>query len=291
MIFTWELPLAVVGGAVAGLGLLLIVRELLPATPALGPTLARLQPPLDAPLMVRAESALGPWGFLARYITIPSRDLAILGRRHDEYLTSIAMSGLFGLVAPSVIVALLRLSGVRIPFVLPIAVGLLFAVLFAFLAHRDVLKKAKLARREFVRAFCTYLDLVVLELTAAGPVQAMERAARICKGWVFERIETALTQAQLQMVFPWAQLKALGEEIGVLELQDFSAIMQSAGDSGAHVQETLREQAEAMRDHQRTDALGRAENISAKLEMPAALLVIVLAVFVIYPLIARLGKP
>ncbi|HEY1489051.1 MAG TPA: secretion system protein, partial [Micromonosporaceae bacterium] len=60
-------------------------------------------------------------------------------------------------------------------------------------------------------------------------------------------------------------------------------------DSGAHVQSTLHEQAEALRDRQRTDALTRAEAVSARLEMPAALLVIVLAIFMIYPLMASLG--
>jgi len=289
MILTWELPLAVTGGALAGIAVFLFVRELMPGTPSLAPTLARLQPPLDAPISIRVEDALGPWGWLARYITLPSSDLAILGRSEAEYLTSVATTGVVGLLLPGVLIALLRLGGVHLPLALP-ALGLVFGLLFAFMAHRDVLRKANLARREFARAFCTYLDLVVLELTAAGPVQAMERAARICHGWAFERIESALTQAQLQMLFPWSQLKALGEEINVVELQDFSSIMQSAGDSGAHVQQTLREQADAMRDRLRTDALGRAENISAKLEMPAALLVIVLAIFMIYPLIAGLGK-
>ena len=194
-----------------------------------------------------------------------------------------------GLLAPGVLTALLALSHIHLPIVLPVGVGIIFAFLLAFIAHRDVLKKAKLARREFSRAFCTYLDLVVLELTAAGPVQAMEAAARICHGWVFERIERALTQAQLQVTFPWDQLRLLGEEINVIELQDFGAIMQSAGDSGAQVQQTLREQADSMRDRLRTDALARAESVSAKLEMPAAFLVIVLAIFMIYPLIARLG--
>jgi hypothetical protein len=92
------------------------------------------------------------------------------------------------------------------------------------------------------------------------------------------------------MTFPWDQLLILGEEIDVIELQDFAGIMRSAGDSGAQVQQTLREQATALRDRLRTDSLGRAESISAKLEMPAAFLVIVLALFMIYPLIARLKK-
>jgi len=225
VILTWELPLAVAGGAIAGGGVFLIVRELLPATPALAPTLARLQPSLALPAADHRTRArdLGPWGFLARYVTIPVRDLAILGRGTDEYLTSLATSGLVGLLLPGVIVALLHLAGVNLTFALPIGVGLVCGLLFAFLAHRDVRRKATLARREFSRAFVTYLDLVVLELTAAGPVQAMEAAAKICHGWVFERIGDALTQAQLQMTFPWDQLKSLSEEIGVIELQDFAS--------------------------------------------------------------------
>ena len=290
MTIPWELPLAAIGGGLAGVGVFVVIRELLPATPSLAPTLARLQPPLDTTLSVRAEQALGSWGFLAKYVTVPAHDLAILGKRTDEYLTSLVTSALIGLLAPGVLTALLALSGIHLPIVLPFGVGVACAFLLAFIAHRDVLKKAKLARREFSRAFCTYLDLVVLELTAAGPVQAMEAAAKICHGWVFERIEQALTQAQLQVTFPWDQLRVLGDEINVIELQDFAAVMQSAGDAGAQVQQTLREQADSMRDRLRTDSLARAESVSAKLEMPAAFLVIVLAIFMIYPLIARLKK-
>jgi Type II secretion system (T2SS), protein F len=296
VILTWELPLAVAGGAVAGTGLLAIVRELLPATPSLGPTLARLQPGFaagtrgrKAPKLATVEASLGSWGWLAKYITPPSTDLAILGKGTDEYLTSLGTSAVIGLIAPSVVMFLFALAGLSPHVVAPIALGPVCAALFAFAAHRAVLKKAVLARREFARAFCTYLDLVVLELSSAGPVQALERAAKICHGWVFERISDALTQAQMQVTLPWEQLRVLAEQIAVTELHDFAAIMRSAGDSGAHVQETLHEQAEALRDRLRTDALGRAETVSAKLEMPAAVLVIVLAVFMIYPLLARLG--
>jgi Flp pilus assembly protein TadB len=289
VIFTWELPLAVVGGAIAGTGLFVFVREFMPATPSLGPTLARLQAGAEPGGRTNLAVALGPWGWLAKYVTPPAQDLAILGKGADEYLTSIAVSGIIGLVAPTIFVFLLALVGLSLHIVISVLLGPIFAALFAFLAHRSVVRKGVIARREFSRTFCTYLDLVNLELTAAGPVQALERAAKICHGWVFERIDGALTQAQLQMVFPWDQLRMLGENLGIIELQDFAAIMRSAGDSGAHVQGTLHEQAESLRDRQRTDALTRAEAVSARLEMPAALLVIVLAIFMIYPLMASLG--
>ena len=46
MIVNWQLAIAVCGGAAIGLGVFLVVRELVPATPALGPALRRLhQPP------------------------------------------------------------------------------------------------------------------------------------------------------------------------------------------------------------------------------------------------------
>ena len=46
MIVNWQLAVAVCGGAGIGLGVFLVVREAVPATPALGPALRRLhQPP------------------------------------------------------------------------------------------------------------------------------------------------------------------------------------------------------------------------------------------------------
>jgi branched-subunit amino acid transport protein len=291
MIVSWQLGASLLGGAVVGTGAFLVIRELLPATPALAPTLARLQPRLEAPIAsLDPRLSLGRWGWLARIVPVPTTDLAILGKPVDAYLSSVAMSALSGLIAPGVLVAVLALAGLHVPIFIPVLLGLLCGLLFALLARRDVASKATDARGEFRRAFCTYLDLVVLELTAAGPVQALESAVKICHGWVFDRIGEALTQAQLQMSFPWDQLRVLGEEIDVIELQDFAGIMQSAGDSGAQVQQTLREVADSLRDRLRTDQLGRAETVSAKLEMPAAFLVIVLAIFMIYPLIARLKK-
>jgi tight adherence protein C len=287
VILTWELPLAITGGAIAGLGVYLVVGEFLPAAPALGPALARLQPAPGQPSASIPET--GRWGFLARWVRVPSRALAVLGRGTDAYLTSLAVSAICGLVAPSALTFALALGGRTPHLALPVLLGPVCAALFAWLAHRDVLARAERARAEFSRTFCTYVDLVVLELTASGPVQAMERAAKVCHGWVFERIDDALTRARIEMTFPWEQLRRLSDDIGVTELADFAAVMRSAGDSGAHVQATLAEQAESLRDRHRTGALARAEAISARLEMPAALLVIVLAVFMIFPMLARLG--
>lgn len=288
MIATWEMPIAILSGAVAGGGLYLFARELLPATPALGPALGRLQPQADSTAAERAADSLGPWSFVVRMVTVPYKELAVLGKGVDEYVSSLVVSALTGFFIPALAAIVLRISGISLPFVVPLAAAFIFAALGAYSAHSAVLRKATAARAEFSRAFCTYVDLVVLELTGAGPIQALERAGRICHGWVFDRINSALVQAQLEMTFPWDHLRRLGTTIGVTELHDLAAIMQSAGKEGAQVQETLQQQAESLRDRLRTDQLARAEQVSAQLEMPGALLVIVLAGFIIYPLLARI---
>jgi hypothetical protein len=289
VIASWELPAAIFSGAVAGGGLYLFARELLPATPALGPALGRLQPQADsATPSERMAESLGGWGWVVRFLTIPTKDLAILGMGADAYVSSIVLSAATGYFLPAIVVIILRIAGYDISLLLPFGAGIATGALAAYIAHRDVAKKARRARAEFSRAFCTYLDLVVLELAAAGPVQSLERAARICHGWVYDRINNALLQAQLEMSFPWDHLRKLGQQIQVTELHDLAAIMQSAGNEGAQVQGTLQQQAESLRDRLRTDQLARAEQISAALEMPAALLVIVLAFFMIYPLMARI---
>jgi tight adherence protein C len=287
MIGDWQFPAVILGGAVAGAGAFLLVREVLPVVPALGPALKRLHEP-DGPTPVR----VGTPTLLTRVadrVRVPQRDLTLLGRTREQYVLSLLLSGLIGLAAPPVAGVLFAALGVQLSFVVPVAAGLIFAVLFVYLAHRDVLDKAAKARAEFVRAVCTYLDLVALQLAAAhGPVQALEQAATVCDGWVFQRIREALLRAQLQMRFPWAELRLMSQEIGVAELGDVGAIMQSSGTEGAQVQQTLREQADSLRDQIRTTDLARAESVTSRLDIPGAALVFVLVLFVLYPFMTRI---
>jgi tight adherence protein C len=284
MIEAWQFPAAVLGGTAAGGGAFLFIREMLPLGPALGPALERLgrQAPADQPLPA------GILGRIARRLRVPERDLVLLGRTREQYVLSLLVSGLIGLATPVLLTFVFAVLGVSLPIVIPAVAGPVCAALFILIAHRDVQEKARAARAEFVRAVCTYLDLVALQLAAAhGPVQALERAAEVCHGWVFERIRDALLRSQMQMRFPWAELRIMAEEIGVPEIGDVGAIMQSSGTEGAQVGQTLREQADSLRDQIRTNDLARAEAITGRLDIPGAALVFVLVLFVLYPFMTR----
>ncbi|WBB55979.1 type II secretion system F family protein [Verrucosispora sp. WMMD573] len=284
-----HLTLAVVAGATLGLGVFLVVRELVPATPALGPALRRLHQPPGSARTGPADRRLDWLTGMARWLRPPHRQLALLDRTPEQYALSLLLSALIGLSAPALLSVTLFTVGVSLPLAVPVLGSLGLALLCALVAHRSVLTKADAARDEFRQAVCTYLDLVALQLSAAhGPVQSLERAAAICEGWVFDRISEALRMAQMQMHSPWDELRDLADRIGIPELGDVGAIMRSSGSEGAQVHETLRSRADSLRDQIRTDNLTRAEGVTSRLDIPGALLVFVLLGFAIYPFLARL---
>lgn len=272
------LVVALVGGGLAGLGVAVAIAGLIPAAPALGPALARLHP-TGVPAGNRPLLA-----WLRARVQVPHADLAILGRSGDQYLFRLGICGLIGLLTPVPLTVLALVLRLPVPLAVPFGATLVAAGVGVWLAHHDVVAKAAAARADFVRAMCTYLDLAAHQvLSGSGPVQALDRAARICDGWVFSHLRGALLRAQLEMRPPWDELKQLSGQLGVLELADLADIMRSAGSEGAHVYQTLRARADSLRDQLRTSALEVAEVRTNKLDIPAAALILVLLVLVGFP--------
>lgn len=282
------IPAAIGAGGLLGLGVFLLVWRALPATPDAGRALHRLHPTGLDPVTLGGMARRPPWW--QQGWRPPARELTLLGRTPQQYWLSIGLSALIGFALPSVLGALFLLAGIGVPFVIPLLASLVFAALGGLAAHFDVITKAAKARYEFRRAICSYLDLVSLELAAGhGPVAALERACTGVDGWVFERLRETLLRAQLQLHQPWDGLRELAATIDVPELGDVGDIVQAAGADGAVVHETLLSRAESLRDQIRVEALARAKATTTKLDIPGAALLLVLAVFIIYPLLSRVG--
>lgn len=283
------LALAIAGGATAGAGLYLLVMQFVPATPALGPALRRLHPTLAADHPSAVESTPVVDGDWISRLRLPQTDLAILERTPQRHVTSVLLSALMGVVLPVLATLLALVAGVSLPPTVPVVATLLFALAIGALAHYDMLARARSARKEFVRALCTYAALTAHQVRSGhGAVEAMERSAGICDGWPYTRLRTALLSAQLQMRPPWDELKALATEIGVVELTSFADIMRSAGTDGAQVYQTLRAQASSLRDGIRVAALEGAKTRTSKLDIPSTMMIMILLVLVGYPLMTSL---
>jgi Flp pilus assembly protein TadB len=279
---------ALVAGGLLGSGVFLLVWRLLPAIPAAGPALRRLHP---AGVGARQRPPVW-WRHLAGGLwRPPTRQLELLRRSRQQYATSLVASALAGAVVPPAATAMVAAAGLAVPILLPVGATAACAGFAAWVAHRDVIVRAARARYEFRRAVCSYLDLVSLELAAGnGPVASLERAASGVEGWVFARLRETLTRAQLRLHEPWDDLRDLAARIDVPELGDVGDIVHTAGTDGAVVVETLRARADSLRDQIRVEALARAKATTSKLDIPGAVLLLILAVFMIYPLLSRIGQ-
>jgi Type II secretion system (T2SS), protein F len=279
----------VVAGVLGGLGIFLVVRELIPAPARLDAALARLD---SAPVpgrrtsvslrLAQHVSAELPW------LPTPTADLALLGQDRDTWIASKITCGLLGLAVPPVLLELLALGGFAVNWQVPALASLACGVALFFAP--DLVTRANAAERrtDFRHALTSYLDLVALERGAgAGPTEALEAAAEIGGGWAFGRIAAALDAARRAGDAPWTALARLARETGVSELADLADIAEVAGHEGAKILDTLAARAASMRGQAQAAERAKAGARSTTMVIPIALLGVGFLVLLIFPVLDR----
>jgi Flp pilus assembly protein TadB len=278
---------AVLIGVLAGAGVWLAVREILPAPPRLDAVLGRLDAGAEdvIPVSGRASRRLlaaAPW------LPLPRQDLALLGQDLETWLASKITCGVIGLGAVPVLSALLVLSGGRVPWVIPAIASLAFAAAMFFAPDLVTRVNAAEKRTDFRHALTSYLDLVSLERGAgAAPTEALEAAAGLGGGWAFERIGAALDEARKSGQPPWAGLATLAAETGTPELADLADIAGVAGQEGARIIDTLSARAASMRAQALSGDRALAGSRSTTMVVPIAVLGAAFLLLIIFPVVYR----
>jgi hypothetical protein len=300
---TLTVQIAVLVGALAGLGLFLIIRGFVPSRPALGAALDQLSGEATGDRS-GAVSVFGPGASrlgvpggadladspLVKFLKPPLPELRLIGQAVDRYVLEKIGFTLFGLIFPAILSALLSLLGYHITWVVPTIVSLGLAFGMYFLVDVNIKQKANNAREEFRRAVATYLTLVgLVRYAGAGAVESMESAARIGDGWVFDRIRGALEDARYANEAPWARMRQVAVEIGVPDLGDVGDIMSLVGDQGAQVYQTLLARSASLRVALRTKEQQRAATATTLLYIPTSMLLMVFLVLIGYPALSRIS--
>lgn len=285
---------ALVSGALVGVGLLFVVRGLFPPRPPLSVALARLSrigplgalPPvpagwLSARVGAPVSEALGLLGvdFGSR-----RRDLAVTGRSLEAHVGAKVGVGAFGgLLAPAT-AAVMAAGGVVLPAVV-VFWGAVAGGAAGFVVPDLVLRGEAAERRaEFRQALSAFLDLAVIVLAGGGGVQtALERAAGAGDGWPQRRLRQALDAARTARSTPWAALGDLGAELGVEELGELAASVALAGTEGARVRESLVAKAASLRAHELAAAEAAASQATEAMSVPVALLALGFIAFLAFP--------
>ncbi|MFZ0044405.1 MAG: type II secretion system F family protein [Streptosporangiaceae bacterium] len=280
----------IAAGLLAGLGCWLAVSELLPAGPSLRAAIGRLdsgsgdESGLALPLRLgRRLSAAAPW------LPVPVQDLRLLGQDPADWLARKVVLGFAGLAVVPVLSALLALGGRALPWTIPAAGSLALGAALFFAPDLVTRVNAREKRADFRHALTSYLDLVALERGAgAAPTEALEAAAEVGRGWAFERISGALSQARKASLPPWDGLASLAAEIGISELADLAEIAGVAGQEGARILDTLGARAESMRAEALAATKAQAGARSTTMVLPIALLAGGFLVLLIFPDFYRL---
>jgi hypothetical protein len=282
----------IAAGVLAGLGVFVAVRELIPAPASLDSALARLDPGAPAGAstppsrMAERIAAELPW------LPTPASDLALLGTDRATWIASKVACGLLGLAVPPVLAGLAALSGTALPWSVPTVASLALGA-GLFLAP-DLVTRVNAAERraDFRLALTSYLDLVALERGAgAGPTEALEAAAEIGHGWAFRRICAALDSARRAGAAPWTALASLARETGISELADIADIAEVAGHEGARILDTLSARAASMRAEALAADRARAGSRSTTMVIPIALLGAGFLLLIIFPVVYRTFGP
>jgi tight adherence protein C len=288
--------MAILGGMVIAVGLVLTVHAVRPAPPALAAALEQASAQPATVAMLPSSSTRDSWDWLpARvanvldgHLGVSDADLKIIGWSRSQLAARKLTLALAGLLTPSLLSVLLLLAGLGAFASFPVLLGLGIAVVAWLMPTQEARELAAKARLEFRTNLEFFLTLVAGERRARGSVeQALEEAVEISDSAPFIAMRRAIRRAMLSGQKPWRDLRILGEELEVTELRNLADIAEVAAD-GAAVYGTLLATARTLRHAELSDARTEANEVSERMSRPLALLVFGLTAFVLVPFALRM---
>lgn len=285
-------------GAAVGLGVVAVVLGSLRRTLRLDDALSVLDGIEPLNVTGQEDHAVGleaAGGWLQRRLRLPlsvkQQQLLLLNDRSvADFFTEKLVLSAAGFAIPA-LWAVLQLFLAQPMGPLPLLVSFVGGVGGYFLADVRLSRSSKQLRRATTESVHTFFDLVALErLANASASQAVGAAAGISDAPLFRRITSGLERARLEQATPWSELRRVGKEWNIPELDDFADVMkleeQGAALAGV-LQSRVRELRDAHLAQQRSAAHEATESLTLWMTLPALLLGLT---FIIPPLLKLTGS-
>lgn len=287
------LGLMILCGTIVGLGATSVVVGSMRRTLRLGDALMVLDGVEPLTALPGGEKAVGleaAGGWLQRRFRLPlttkQQQLLLLNDRSvADFFTEKMILSVAGFLLPTLWVVLQYSLG-SAPGPLPLLFSVVGAVGGYFLADLRLARSSTQLRRTTTESIHTFFDLVALERMAnASASQAVGAAAGISDAPLFRRISSGLERARLEQTTPWPELRRVGREWNIPELDDFSDVMKLE-EQGAALAGVLQARVKELRDshlaQQRAAAHEATESLTLWMTLPALLLGLT---FIIPPLL------
>ncbi|WP_131788018.1 type II secretion system F family protein [Protofrankia symbiont of Coriaria ruscifolia] len=280
-------------GALAGAGVFLTVRTLLPA-PSGGESRADRAGSTPAAAAGWAAWIIAALTRLAGQTRtrrlLLADDLALADRDQVAHTAVRIGRGLAGSTVMAALAAGAAAAGLGLPFLL-LPAGCLFGGLLGVLsADRPVRRLAAARRQETRLAVAAFIDLLRILLVGGLPLHAaLTAAVDSGGGWAFEQIRDALDWARTHRVAPDAGLDRLATRIPAPEFTDLRLTISSALRGASPVQ-ALQSKAVHMRAAEAAQARTESATADAEMELPAAVVALAFVAFLTFPLLMILTR-
>jgi Flp pilus assembly protein TadB len=289
-------------------GVVLVIAGLVPATPHLGDTLARLYRPIGfeterrdrtsarridprSELSASMSQRLGGW--LYRRTPVPltagqQRALQIRGRSVTEFFADKAVWAVIGFTLPPLLAGFVALVAGGVAITVPVLAALLGAIAGYFVPDLLLRGQARATGSDASAALLMYIDLVTLErLANASATQSLHNAAQLSDVPLFRQLRAALERARLEQQAPYTELRRLADELDLAELRDLADVMQ-LDESGAALSGSLRARARELRDAHLATTLREANSASEGMTIYMTIPALLFAVMFLVPALMRI---
>ncbi|MGP5700738.1 type II secretion system F family protein [Glutamicibacter arilaitensis] len=291
--------LIILGGALVGLAVALLVAPLFTAQPKLAVAMENFGSEVRLESEVKDtrddwKTKIGLWGMKLPAVPMTPKaskeDLQLIGRSELDHSFQKMLYG-FG-VAGILIVAAIVLSAAGVDnslFFLIIALGFMMGL---SMPDRQARTMAYHARKEFGRGVGSFIELVATEVRRGAHVTAAVASASTISNdsWVFVRIRQVLTRAQYQQQQVWDALEELADEIHVPELSEAARIVRLSGKDGARIYEALRASGKNLRMRALSDEHEQANLVSARISRRVQAIVMVFLGMILTALVINISN-
>ncbi len=211
--------------------------------------------------------------------------LRLIGRDVPTHLGLLVISSLLGLVVPTLMLALLHLSGwVSLGLFIPVGVAILGAALAPVAVHGSAVARSDEVRIDIRHQLSAYLDLVTMLLAGnTGHEGALEQAARAGDGLLFIELRRRMREVATTGNSLVGALALVGDDFGVVELEQVAAAAQLSAREGAPVARTLAAKCATLRSTLSAEQEASARVRNDKITPPLVGMAVLFMALIIYP--------
>lgn len=261
--------LALAPGMLIVLGAFWVVLAFRPEYVRLDDALASLgavTPEEPEPDAVPRGERWGAWWLRRRPVVASAateRALELKGRSLARHYSLKLLGAAAGFAAPLAVGAVGVALGQATP--LPLLLSLLGAVVGFIVPDVALRGQGGDLTADASESLLTFFDLVTLErLANQSATQSLHAAAAVSDNTIFAHIRAALERARLEQRMPYAELKLLGQRLGLPALVDLADVMR-LDESGAALSGTLRARVKELRDAHLTEVKMAANRVSERM--------------------------